>query len=167
MAFHRTYGLDIGIVRIFNTYGPRMRPSDGRVVSNFLVQALRDEPLTVYGDGSQTRSFCYVDDEVDGILTLLSSGVRGPVNVGNPAEFTILELAKAVIEITGSRSVIAFAALPEDDPAQRRPDISLARSALGWSPTVDLRRGLELTAAWFGSLHSFDASSAMTAESSG
>ena len=123
------------IVRIFNTYGPRLRPADGRVVSNFLVQAMRGEPLTVFGDGKQTRSFCYVDDEIRGILALLDSDYVGPVNIGNPNEFTILELAEAVIEVTGSASEIEFEPLPVDDPTQRKPDIGLARELLDWSPT--------------------------------
>jgi dTDP-glucose 4,6-dehydratase len=154
MAYRRAHGVDVGIVRIFNTYGPRMRPTDGRVVSNFLVQALHGEALTVYGDGSQTRSFCYVDDEVKGIMALLGSDVTGPVNIGNPNEFTVLELAKMAIEVTGSRSAVEFHPLPVDDPTQRCPDISVAQSSLGWAPMVDLRKGLELTAAWFASLDS-------------
>jgi nucleoside-diphosphate-sugar epimerase len=149
MAYHRRYGLDVRISRTFNTYGPRMRPQDGRVVSNFLVQALQGRPLTVYGDGSQTRSFCYVDDQVDGLVALLDSGYVGPVNIGNPDEFTVLELAEAVLEVTSSKSEIVFKPLPEDDPAQRCPDISLATEKLGWRPRVGLREGLEGTAAWF------------------
>jgi dTDP-glucose 4,6-dehydratase len=149
MAYHRRYGLDVRISRTFNTYGPRMRPDDGRVVSNFVVQALREEPLTVYGDGTQTRSFCYVDDQVAGLVALLDSQYVGPVNIGNPDEFTVLELAKAVLEVTDSKSEIVFAPLPEDDPTQRRPDISLAVEVLGWRPRVALREGLERTAAWF------------------
>jgi dTDP-glucose 4,6-dehydratase len=149
MAYHRHHGVDVRIVRIFNTYGPRMRPSDGRVVSNFLVQALHGEPLTVYGNGSQTRSFCYVDDEVTGILALLASDYVGPVNVGNPGEFTVLELAQKVLEVTGSSSPIVFEPLPEDDPTQRRPDITLARELLGWEPRVALDEGLQRSAAWF------------------
>jgi dTDP-glucose 4,6-dehydratase len=152
MAYHRHHGVDVGIVRIFNTYGPRMRPSDGRVVSNFIVQALRGEPLTVYGEGAQTRSFCYVDDEVRGILALLGSELTGPVNIGNPNEFTIMELARLVTEITGSSSVIEYRDLPVDDPTQRCPDITLARSALGWEPRTALRRGLALAIEWFASL---------------
>jgi dTDP-glucose 4,6-dehydratase len=152
MAYHRFHGVDVRIVRIFNTYGPKMRPDDGRSVSNFLVQALGGQPLTVYGDGTQTRSFCYVDDEVRGILALLDSEYVGPVNVGNPDEFTILELAKTVLEVTGSSSEIVFAPLPTDDPTQRRPDITLAREVLGWEPTVDLRTGLARTAEWFRSV---------------
>jgi dTDP-glucose 4,6-dehydratase len=148
MAYHRRHGVDVGIVRIFNTYGPRMRPHDGRVVSNLLVQALEGKPLTVYGDGSQTRSFCYVDDEVSGILALLDSPHTGPVNIGNPAEFTLLELAAEVLAVTGSTSEIVFETLPVDDPARRRPDITLARRLLGWEPAIDLSEGLARTAAW-------------------
>jgi nucleoside-diphosphate-sugar epimerase len=149
MAYHRQYRLDVRISRTFNTYGPRMRPQDGRVVSNFLVQALAGTPLTVYGDGSQTRSFCYVDDQVSGLVALLDSDYVGPVNIGNPDEFTVLELAEAVLELTGSKSEIVFERLPEDDPTQRRPDISLAARELSWRPWVALREGLERTAAWF------------------
>ena len=149
MAYHRAHGVDIGIVRIFNTHGPRMRPSDGRVVSNLLVQALRRRPLTIYGDGSQTRSFCYVDDEVAGILALLESDLVGPVNIGNPEEFTIAALAQVVLEVTGSSSSVVYEPLPVDDPTQRRPDISLARERLGWEPKIDLREGLAATAEWF------------------
>ncbi|HET9732586.1 MAG TPA: UDP-glucuronic acid decarboxylase family protein [Acidimicrobiales bacterium] len=149
MAYHRSHGVDVRIVRIFNTYGPRMRPSDGRVVSNLLVQALTGEPLTVYGDGSQTRSFCYVDDEVAGILALLDSDEVGPVNIGNPDEFTVAELARRVIEVTGSSSEIVFRPLPVEDPTRRRPDIGLARRALGWEPQVELSEGLARTAEWF------------------
>src|SRR5690606_14316498 len=127
MAYHRYHGLDVRIVRIFNTYGPRMRPHDGRVVSNFLVQALQGEPITLYGDGSQTRSFCYVDDEVRGILALLDGPVTGPVNIGNPVEFTVRELAELVAEVTGTSTPLVFEPLPVDDPTQRRPDITLAR----------------------------------------
>jgi dTDP-glucose 4,6-dehydratase len=149
MAYHRAHGVDIGIVRIFNTHGPRMRPSDGRVVSNLLVQALRQRPLTIYGNGSQTRSFCYVDDEVAGILALLESDLVGPVNIGNPEEYTIAALAEVVLEVTGSSSKIVHEPLPVDDPTQRRPDISLAQERLGWVPKIDLREGLGSTAAWF------------------
>lgn len=145
MAYHRFHQVDTRIVRIFNTYGPRMRPGDGRVVSNFIVQALRGDPLTVYGDGSQTRSFCYVSDEVDGLYRLFMSDEIGPVNIGNPGEFTILELAERVIEITGSRSVIDHRPLPTDDPTVRRPDITLAREALGWDPKIQLEEGLRKT----------------------
>jgi dTDP-glucose 4,6-dehydratase len=149
MAYHRFHGVDVRIVRIFNTYGPRMRPADGRVVSNFLVQALLGKPLTLYGDGSQTRSFCYVDDEVRGILALLDGDEVGPVNIGNPVEFTVRQLAEEVLAVTGSSSELVVEPLPVDDPTQRRPDISLARSALGWEPEVGLHDGLVRTAEWF------------------
>jgi len=145
MAYHRFHGVDVRIVRIFNVYGPRMRPEDGRVVSNFIVQALEGKPLTVYGDGSQSRSFCYVDDEIAGFLALLGSDITGPCNIGNPGEFTVRELADIVLELTGSTSEIVFEPLPVDDPTQRQPDLTLARSALGWEPTVSLREGLEKT----------------------
>jgi dTDP-glucose 4,6-dehydratase len=145
MAYHRQQGVDTAIVRIFNTYGPRMRPHDGRAIPTFLRQALQDRPITVFGDGSQTRSFCYVEDEVRGLIALAESGYHNPVNIGNPHEFTLLELAKTVIEVTGSRSEIVFEALPTDDPQVRQPDITLARSILGWEPTVDLREGLRRT----------------------
>src|SRR5436305_5803656 len=150
MAYHRYHGVDVRIVRIFNTYGPRMRPNDGRVVSNFLVQALAGKPLTVYGDGAQTRSFCYVDDEVRGILALLDSDRVGPVNIGNPTEFTVLELAQRVLEVTGSSSEIVYEPLPVDDPTQRKRDISLAKRVLGWEPRVAVEEGLHRTAEWFG-----------------
>jgi dTDP-glucose 4,6-dehydratase len=149
MAWHRAHDLDVGILRIFNTYGPRLRPGDGRVVSNFLVQAIEGRPLTVYGDGSQTRSLCFVDDEVAGILALLDSGLTGPVNIGNPVELTVLELAHAVLAMTGSSSTIAYEALPTDDPTRRRPDISVARRELGWEPVVSLEEGLRRTAEFF------------------
>jgi len=149
MAYHRSHGVDVRIIRIFNTYGPRMRPYDGRVVSNFLVQALDGKPLTVYGEGKQTRSFCYVDDEVRGILALLDSDYVGPVNIGNTNEFTVLELAQKVLEITGSTAEIVYEPLPVDDPTQRQPDISLAKRVLGWEPRVPLEEGLRKTAAWF------------------
>jgi len=149
MAYHRYHGLDVRIVRIFNTYGPRLRRADGRVVSNFLSQALEGKPLTIYGDGSQTRSFCYVDDEIRGILALLDSDHVGPINIGNPNEFTMLQLAEVVLDVTGSSSVILFEPLPVDDPTQRKPDITLARERLGWEPQVALREVLERTAAWF------------------
>jgi dTDP-glucose 4,6-dehydratase len=152
MAYHRSHGLDVRIVRIFNTYGPRMRPDDGRAVSNFLVQALQDKPITIYGDGSQTRSFCFVDDEVRGFLALLDGDVVGPVNIGNTDEFTVAELAELVVEVTGSSSEIVYEPLPVDDPTQRQPDISRARSLLGWQPEVTLRDGLVRTAAWFRSI---------------
>ncbi|MDQ1360482.1 MAG: UDP-glucuronate decarboxylase, partial [Acidimicrobiaceae bacterium] len=133
----------------FNTYGPRLRPRDGRVVSNFIVQALRGDPLTVYGDGEQTRSLCYVDDEIGGLLALLDSDLTGPVNIGNPDEHTVLELAQLVVELTGSTSPIVHEPLPVDDPTRRKPDISLATSALGWRPVVKLEDGLMQTAAYF------------------
>ena len=149
MAYHREFALDTKIARIFNTYGPRMAPGDGRVVTNFLEQALVGEPLTVYGDGSQTRSFCWVDDEVRGFLALLASDWTGPMNLGNPSEFTVLELAKLVIEVTGSDSEIVFESLPVDDPTRRRPDITLAREVLGWQPEVDLGTGVARLAEWY------------------
>lgn len=152
MAYHRAHGVDVRIVRIFNTYGPRMRPDDGRVVTNFVVQALRGEELTVYGDGSQTRSFCYVDDEVEGFIRLLDSGVTEPVNIGNPAEFTVLQLAELVVEMIPGAGGIRFEPLPADDPTQRRPDISRATEQLGWQPTVELREGLGRTIDWFRTL---------------
>ncbi|HVO56047.1 MAG TPA: UDP-glucuronic acid decarboxylase family protein [Solirubrobacterales bacterium] len=145
MAYHRQQGLDTAIVRIFNTYGPRMRAHDGRAIPTFLRQALQDRPLTVFGDGSQTRSFCYVDDLIRGIVALAESDVHMPVNIGNPNEFTLLELAKAVVEVTGSRSEIVHEALPTDDPQQRRPDIARARDLLGWEPTIELLDGLRRT----------------------
>lgn len=141
-AYHRIGAVDTRIVRIFNTYGPRMQPDDGRVVTNLVHQALAGEPMTVYGDGSQTRSFCYVDDLVDGIVALLNSPVVGPVNIGNPNEFTIAELVEVVRDVTGSDSTVEYRPLPSDDPRQRQPDISRARSELGWEPTVPLRDGL-------------------------
>lgn len=149
--YHRQHGLDIKVARIFNTYGPRMHHADGRVVSNFIVQALQGDPITIYGDGSQTRSFCYVDDLVEGFIRLMETGpdVTGPINLGNPGEFTIRELAEQVIEKTGSRSELVFHDLPQDDPKQRKPDITKAQSVLGWSPTVALDEGLERTIAYF------------------
>ena len=150
MDYHRQNGVDIRIVRIFNTYGPRMAVKDGRVVSNFIVQALRNEPITIYGEGSQTRSFCFVSDLIDGIWRLMNTeGLTGPVNIGNPTEFTIAELADLVISLTGSRSEIVRRPLPQDDPVQRRPDISLANEKLGWQPTVPLKEGLQRTIAYF------------------
>ena len=149
MAYHRHHGVDTRIVRIFNTYGPRMRPGDGRVVSNFIVQALRGDPLSVYGDGSQTRSFCYVDDEVDGIYRLFSSDRTEPTNIGNPDEFTIKELAQIVLEETGSESPIESLPLPEDDPKVRQPDISIAREVLGWQLKVGIREGIRRTLPFF------------------
>ncbi len=149
--YHRQHKLEIKVARIFNTYGPRMHPNDGRVVSNFIVQALGHEPITIYGDGSQTRSFCYVDDLIDGFLALMTSpaAFTGPVNLGNPVEFTIRELAELVIEITGSRSQLVFQPLPADDPKQRQPNIALAKEALNWQPAVPLRDGLQSTIAYF------------------
>jgi len=152
MAYHRAQGVDTRIVRIFNTYGPRMRPGDGRVVSNFIVQALRGEPLSLYGDGSQTRSFCYVSDEVEGIYRLFLSEERMPVNIGNPNEFTVYELAELVIELTGSSSAIESLPLPADDPKVRQPDIARATAILGWAPTVQLREGLLRTIEYFRTL---------------
>jgi dTDP-glucose 4,6-dehydratase len=145
MAYHRQQGVDTAIVRIFNTYGPRMRPFDGRAIPTFMRQALQGRPITIFGDGSQTRSFTFVDDLVDGIIRLSESGYHLPVNIGNPNEFTLLELAHAVIEVTGSTSEIVYEALPTDDPQVRQPDISLARELLGWEPTVELREGLQRT----------------------
>ncbi|WP_150952320.1 UDP-glucuronic acid decarboxylase family protein [Microbacterium testaceum] len=149
--YRRQHDLSIKVIRIFNTYGPRMHPNDGRVVSNFIVQALRGEPITIYGDGSQTRSFCFVDDLVDGMVRLMNTGheVTGPINVGNPGEFTMLELANAVLDITGSSSQIEHRPLPQDDPKQRQPNIDLARRELGWEPTIALRAGLERTVEYF------------------
>jgi dTDP-glucose 4,6-dehydratase len=151
MAYHRHHGLDVRIVRIFNTYGTRMRPDDGRAVSNFLVQALRGEPITIYGDGSQSRSFTYVSDEIRGFLALLDSDVDTPTNIGNDNEFTIRQLADLALEVTGSKSQIVHLPLPADDPTQRKPDLTKARTLLGWEPTVQLREGLELTAEYFAS----------------
>ncbi len=152
--YHRQYGVNIRVARIFNTYGPRMHPNDGRVVSNFIVQALRNEPITLFGDGLQTRSFCYVDDLVEGFIRLMSLGEApaGPVNLGNPQEFTVLEFAKLVIACTGSRSRIVHKGLPVDDPKQRRPDISLARAMLGWQPSVPVVEGLVKTISYFDQL---------------
>ena len=149
-AYRRSFGLDVKIVRIFNTYGPGLRPGDGRAIPNFLAQALSGRPLTVYGDGSQTRSFCYVDDEVDGLLELLlSDWAGGPMNIGNPEEHTILELAQLVLDLTGSDSPLVFEPLPENDPVRRRPDITLAGRHLGWKPQTDLADGLARTLSWF------------------
>lgn len=148
--YHRQFGVDIRVVRIFNTYGPRMHPRDGRVVSNFIVQALSGEPITLYGDGLQTRSFCYVDDLVDGLLGMMNQGeLIGPVNLGNPSEFTMCELADLVLRLTGSKSELVFLPLPPDDPVRRQPDISLAKSTLGWVPKVSLEDGLRETIAYF------------------
>src|SRR5947199_272206 len=145
MAYHRQQGVDTAIIRIFNTYGSRMRPHDGRAIPTFLRQALQDRPITVFGTGAQTRSFTYVDDLIRGMIALAESGIHHPVNIGNPHEFTLLELAEAVVEVTGSRSEIVFEALPTDDPQVRQPDISLARELLGWLPEIDLREGLRRT----------------------
>jgi dTDP-glucose 4,6-dehydratase len=142
MAYHRQQGVDTAIIRIFNTYGPRMRPHDGRAIPTFMRQALQNRPITVFGDGSQTRSFCYVDDLVRGMIALSESGQVGPINVGNPNEFTLLQLAETIIEVTDSSSEIVFEALPVDDPQVRQPDIGLARDLLGWEPEIDLREGL-------------------------
>jgi UDP-glucuronate decarboxylase len=152
--YFRQYQLRIKVMRIFNTYGPRMHPNDGRVVSNFIMQALRNEDITIYGDGSQTRSFCYCADLIDGMIRLMNSedGFTGPVNIGNPGEFTILELAEKVIALTGSRSQLKFEPLPQDDPRQRQPDITLARERLGWEPAVALEAGLKKTIAYFETL---------------
>jgi UDP-glucuronate decarboxylase len=149
--YHRQNGLPIKVMRIFNTYGPRMHPADGRVVSNFIVQALKGDPITIYGDGSQTRSFCYVDDLIEGMIRLMETGpeVTGPINIGNPNEFTIRELATKVIEMTGARSELVEQPLPADDPRQRQPDISLAKQILGWEPTIPLEQGLERTVEYF------------------
>ncbi len=152
--YYRQHKLNIRVCRIFNTYGPRMHPEDGRVVSNFIMQALRGEPLTLYGDGMQTRSFCFVDDLVEGMLRLMDAddAQTGPMNLGNPGEFTIRQLAETIIEMTGAKSEIVLKPLPEDDPMQRCPDISLAKSVLGWEPTIQLREGLEKTIAYFKTL---------------
>jgi UDP-glucuronate decarboxylase len=152
--YHRQHGVPIKVARIFNTYGPRMHPNDGRVVSNFIVQALQGREITVYGDGSQTRSFCFVEDLVDGLTRLMSSpsALTGPINLGNPTEFTILELAEKVTNLIGSRSKVVFRPLPQDDPAQRRPDITQAREVLDWTPTVQLEEGLQRTIPYFEAL---------------
>jgi UDP-glucuronate decarboxylase len=149
--YWRQHQLEIKVMRIFNTYGPNMNPHDGRVVSNFIVQALQGEPITIYGDGSQTRSFCYVDDLIEGMVRLMATGPEctGPVNIGNPHEFTMLELARLVLDLTGSRSELQFEPLPSDDPRQRKPDISLAQQVLGWTPAVQLKSGLIETIAYF------------------
>ncbi|MCW9039061.1 MAG: SDR family oxidoreductase [Rhodospirillales bacterium] len=149
--YHRQHGVEIKVARIFNTYGPRMHPNDGRVVSNFIVQALKDEPITIYGDGTQTRSFCYVDDLLEGFVRLMATpaSVTGPVNLGNPGEFTIRELAEKVIAMVGSKSELTFHPLPTDDPLQRQPDITLARETFGWEPGIALEQGLAPTIAYF------------------
>ena len=149
MAYLRYHKVNTHIVRIFNTYGPRMQVNDGRVIPNFMRQAMRDEGLTIYGDGSQTRSFCYVSDEVEGILQLSKSNEHGPVNIGNPTEFTILECAQRVLAVTGSKSALKYEALPQDDPKQRRPDISKAKQLLGWEPKIDLDNGLRMSLEYF------------------
>ena len=149
VAYRRYHSTDTKIARIFNTYGPRLQMNDGRVISNFMKQALNGEPLTVYGDGKQTRSFCYVSDEVEGLLRLAFSQEAGPVNIGNPNEFTILKCAQAVLKVTGSKSEIKFEPLPQDDPKQRRPDITLARTKLGWEPKIELQEGLRLSLPYF------------------
>jgi dTDP-glucose 4,6-dehydratase len=149
VAYRRYYKVDTKIVRIFNTYGPRLQLNDGRVISNFMKQALRGEPLTVYGEGTQTRSFCYVSDEVEGILRLAKSELAGPVNIGNPNEFTVMECARLVLKVTKSASRIAYEPLPQDDPKQRQPDITLARTKLGWEPRIDLETGLRLSLGYF------------------
>jgi UDP-glucuronate decarboxylase len=153
--YHRQHGLEIKVARIFNTYGPRMHPADGRVVSNFIMQALRGEPITLYGEGRQTRSFCYVDDLVDGLIRLMESPaeVTGPINLGNPSEFTIRQLAEQILQMTGSKSAIELRPLPTDDPRQRQPDISRAREVLGWSPRVPLAEGLKPTIDYFAGAH--------------
>ena len=158
--YHRQHALEIKVARIFNTYGPRMHPNDGRVVSNFIVQSLKGEPITIYGSGSQTRSFCYVDDLVEGLILLMGSadGMTGPVNLGNPDEYTILELAQSIIKLTNSKSKICLKDLPQDDPEKRKPDISLARKTLGWNPKVKLEDGLTKTIAYFDKLLSISSS---------
>lgn len=148
--FHRQFGTEIRVARIFNTYGPNMHPEDGRVVSNFIVQALQGKDISIYGDGTQTRSFCFVEDLIDGLIRLMgSSNLTGPINLGNPNEFTMLELAELIIELTGSRSKVIFEPLPSDDPRQRKPDISLAKSSLNWQPRIELREGLRRTITYF------------------
>ena len=149
MTYHRLHGLPTRIVRIFNTYGPRLRPADGRVVSNFLVQAIAGDPFTMYGDGTQTRSFCYVEDEVRGILALFDSQIVDPVNIGNPMEYTMLQLAEIVCEVAGAKPKFVFESLPEGDPTRRKPDITRAQQLLGWEPKIELREGLERTHAWY------------------
>lgn len=164
--YHNQYQVDVKVIRIFNTYGPRMRPDDGRVVSNFIIQALKGEPITIYGDGQQTRSFCYVDDLIDGMLAMMQTphGVTGPVNLGNPEEFSVLELAELVMDLTGSRSKLERRPLPVNDPQQRQPDISLARDTLGWRPKVALRDGLIKTIDYFETLLGDTAKIAQPAE---
>lgn len=149
MAYHRYYGVDTHLVRIFNTYGPRLQANDGRVISNFMIQALKGEPLTIYGDGSQTRSFCYVSDLIDGIVRLSRSEEHMPVNIGNPVEWTIVECAQEILAVTGSKSEVVRKPLPQDDPTRRRPDITRARTLLGWEPTISLREGLQRSLDYF------------------
>jgi dTDP-glucose 4,6-dehydratase len=149
MAYHRYRGINTHLVRIFNTYGPRLHPGDGRVISNFVMQALRNEPLTVYGHGQQTRSFCYVSDLIDGIVRLAWSSEHLPTNIGNPGEFTILECAQAILEVTGSSSKLVFEPLPQDDPTRRKPDITKAKNILGWEPKISLTEGLKLSLDYF------------------
>ncbi len=154
MDYHRSNKVDVRIVRIFNTYGPRMQPDDGRVVSNFIMQALKEEPITLYGDGNQTRSFCYVDDLIEGFIRMMNTeNFTGPVNLGNPGEFTMRELAEKILALTGSKSPLVHKPLPADDPRQRKPDISLAREKLGWAPAIDLEEGLVKTIAYFRDLN--------------
>jgi UDP-glucuronate decarboxylase len=164
--YRRQHGLSIKVARIFNTYGPRMAAYDGRVISNFIVQALTGQPITIYGDGLQTRSFCYVDDLIDGLIGLMESpdDVIGPINLGNPVEFTMLELVEQVIELTGARSKIAFRPLPTDDPRQRQPSIALAKEVLGWTPTISLRDGLQRTVAYFEQLIRSETATRIAAE---
>ncbi|NNE38561.1 MAG: NAD-dependent epimerase/dehydratase family protein, partial [Gammaproteobacteria bacterium] len=152
--YYRQHNLRIKVARIFNTYGPNMQPNDGRVVSNFILQALTNEPITIYGDGSQTRSFCYVDDLIEGFVRLMDSGddLTGPVNLGNPGEFTVKELAENIIEMTGAKSTLEYRPLPDDDPKQRQPDITLASQALDWEPRIKLREGLKQTIQYFDDL---------------
>lgn len=152
MAFRREYAVDTRIVRIFNTYGPRMRPEDGRVIPNFFVQALKGKPLTLYGDGKQTRSFCYIRDEVEGIFALMQSKEFMPVNIGNPTEFSMIQIAEKINQLTGNRAGMIFKPLPTDDPIKRKPDISRAKEILGWAPKYDLQKGLELTHDYFKSI---------------
>jgi UDP-glucuronate decarboxylase len=154
--YHRQHDLDIKVVRIFNTYGPRMHPNDGRVVSNFIIQALRGQEITIFGDGQQTRSFCYVDDLIDSMLLMMSSDLKitGPINIGNPAEYTMLELAEMILRLTGSTSKLSFRPLPSDDPKQRQPDIRAAKDTLGWEPKIPLEEGLRRTIAYFRSISS-------------
>lgn len=147
--YHRIYNVNIKIIRIFNTYGPKMNPDDGRVVSNFIVQALNNQPITIYGDGNQTRSFCYVDDLLNGMVKLMNSNITGPINIGNPGEFTMLELAEKIINLTNSKSQLIFKPLPGDDPTRRKPDISLAKKELNWEPTINLEEGLKRTIEYF------------------